>query len=324
MPAAEDIIRRGAEGEEYHLALPVLAGMAALDAAQPDGPLPLDEHPLRSALAFHYTTPVASADRWYRRVVRSRPAIVADVLRRHAAAELRRGSAAVAALDTLARDEAHREVAARAALPLLRAFPTRCRNAQVGDLTSLLWAALRWADRSKLSRLIEQKLGARSMNDAQRTPWLAAGLVTAPERWRGPLEAFVQGRDARIRQLAAFFVTGDSPCLSHFQVPVELKKDSHRDRPHSRPSPAPACSAPATGCAWRSTSRVFWFGANGTPPPPDNPPPRCGRELERRLSESLTAAEARRIAVRVIDVARPAPRAVPDAAGTIGAADDDR
>lgn len=313
MPAAEDIIRRGAEGEEYHLALPVLAGMAALDAAQPDGPLPLDEHPLRSALAFYFARPVASADPWYRRVVRSRPAIVADVLRRHGAAALRKGSAAVAALDTLARDEAHREVAARAALPLLRAFPTRCRNAQVGDLTSLLWAALRWADRSKLSRLIEQKLGARSMNDAQRTPWLAAGLVTAPERWRGPLEAFVQGRDARIRQLAAFFVTGDSPCLSHFQVPVEIKKDSHRDLWSAMREQLLAHYTQDPATDGYGVYLVFWFGADGTPPPPDNPPPRCGRELERRLSESLSAAEARRIAVRVIDVAAPAPRAVPDA-----------
>ena len=79
VPAAEDVIRKGTEEEEYHLALPVLAGMAALDAAQPDGRLRLHQHPLRSALAFHYTTPVAAADRWYRRVVRCHPEIVADV-----------------------------------------------------------------------------------------------------------------------------------------------------------------------------------------------------------------------------------------------------
>ena len=507
VPAAEDIIRRGAEGEEYHLALPVLAGVAALDAAQPDGPLPLDEHPLRSALAFYFARPVASADPWYRRVVRSRPEIVADVLRRHGAAELRKGSAAVAALDTLARDEAHREVAARAALPLLRAFPTRSCKAQVGDLTSLLWAALRWADRSKLSRLIEQKLGARSMNDAQRTPWLAAGLVTAPDRWRGRLETFVQGRDARIRQLAAFFVTSDGPDLSYgmripdlallirllgpvfgpgqergfgglslaleasigigvlldrlaaspdgaagnalaalssdpglsawrdalgrardeqrvvrrdaayrppgieavcrtlangppanagdlaallvdrlheiaaelrtgnangwrlfwneerhrravapkhedscrdallhllrerlprsvdaqpegryandrradvrvacgdFQVPIEIKKNSHRDLWSAMRNQLLAHYTQDPATDGYGVYLVFWFGADGTPPPPDGLPPRCGRELERRLSESLLAAEARRIVVCVIDVAAPSPRAVPD------------
>ena len=499
---AEDIVRRGAAGEEYHLALPVLAGVVENDAEPPDGPLKLDEHALRSALAFYFTRPVASADRWYRRVVRSRPEVVADVLRRHGAAELRKGSAAVPALDALAGDEAHREVAALAALPLLRSFPTRCRNAQTGALTSLLWAALRWADRSRLSRLIERKLRARSMNDTQRTPWLAAGLVTAPDRWRGRLETFVRGRDARIRQLAAFFVTSDGPDLScgmrapdlallirllgpafgpdqergfgglslvleasigigvlldrlaassdraagdaladlcsdpglsawrdalvrardrqravrrdagyrppgveqvhrtlangppanagdlaalltdrlreiavqiqtgnandwrlfwnegphrepvaskhenscrdvllrllrerlppavdaqpeggyandrradirvacrDFQVPIEIKKNSHRDLWSAMRDQLLAHYTQDPATNGYGIYLVFWFGADRTPPPPDGSPPRRGREFATRLAASLSAEEARRIAVCVIDVCRPAP-----------------
>ena len=215
VPAAEDIIRRHVVGEEYHLALPVLAGLAASDAERPDESPALDERRLRSALAFRCTTPVSGSDGWYGRVVRSCPEVVGDVLRRYASAELRRGSASVPAFYVLAHDDDHGAVAARAVLPVLRSFPTRCRNAQVDALTSLLWAALRWADRSELRRLIDGKLGARSMNDAQRTQWLAAGLVTSPERWRGPVEEFVRGRDARVRRLAAFFVTGRGPRLSH-------------------------------------------------------------------------------------------------------------
>lgn len=519
VPAAEDIIRRGAEGEEYHLALPVLAGMVDNDAAQSDGSPPLNEHPLRSALAFYYTTPVAAADRWYRRVVRFHPQIVADVLRLHGAAELGRGNTAVPALYALAHNEDHRRVAARAALPLLRSFPTRCRNAQVGALTSLLRAALRWADRPELCELIEQKLGARSMNDAQRTPWLAAGLAAAPDRWRAPLESFVQGRDARIRQLAAFFITdeghrvsrgmrapelallirllgtvfgpsqelgfghlslalevsigidallnrlasspdpgvGDAladlasdPSLSawrealvrkcneqrvvrrdadyrppgieqvcrtlangppsnagdlaalladrlceiaaevrtgnangwrlfwneqrhrrpcepkhedscrdalllllrerlapvidaqpegryandrradvrvacrDFQVPIEIKKNTHRDLWSAMRGQLLAHYTQDPATDGYGIYLVFWFGADGTPPPPNGSPPRSGPELEARLTESLSAAEARRIVVRVIDVGMPAPRAVPDAAGTIDAVDDGR
>ena len=514
VPPAEDIVRRGAGGEEYHLALPVLAGVVENDAAQSDDdPLTLDERALRSALAFYFTSPVAGADRWYRRVVRSRPEVVADVLRRHGAAELRQGSAAVPALDRLATDIEHREVAARAVLQLLRSFPTRCRNAQVNALTTLLWAALRWTERSKLSRLIERKLGARSMNDAQRTSWLAAGLVTAPNRWRGPLETFVQGRDARVRQLAAFFVSSDGPDLLHgarapdvallvrllgpvfgpgqdsgfgglslvleasigigalldrlaaspaaaagdalealssepelsawrdalfrardrqrvvrrdvgyrppgieqvwrtlangppanagdlaallmhrlqeiavelrtdntngwrlfwnegphrepvsprhenscrdalllllrerlvpvvdvqpegryandrradirvachgFQVPIEIKKNSHRDLWSAMYDQLLAHYTQDPATDGYGIYLVFWFGTNDTPPPPDGPPPRCGRELEGRLTESLSAARARRIAVCVIDAATPAMR---PAAGTIGGAD---
>ena len=222
VPAAEDVIRRHAAGEEYHLALPVLAGLAEIDAERPAESPALDERRLRSALAFGYTTPVSGSDGWYRRVVRSRPEVVGDVLRRYASAELRRGTASVPVLYALAHDDDHGPVAARAALPLLRSFPTRCRNAQVDALTSLLWVALRWADRSELRRLIERKLGAGSMNDAQRTQWLAAGLVTEPERWRGPVEEFVRGRDARVRRLAAFFVTGRGPRLTHDMRAPEL------------------------------------------------------------------------------------------------------
>ena len=499
VPPAEDILRRAAGGEEYHLALPVLAGVVESDATQlDDDPLTLDERALRSAIAFYFTSPVTGADRWYRRVVRSRPETVAEVLRRHGAAELRQGSAAVPALDRLATDNEHREVAARAVLPLLRSFPTRCRNAQAGALTSLLWAALRWADRSKLSRLIERKLGARSMNDAQRTPWLAAGFVARPERWGGSLETFVQGRDARIRQLAAFFVTSDGPDLLYgarapdvallvrllgpvfgpsqdrgfgglslvleasigigellvdrlaaspdaaagealealssdsglsawrdvlvrardqqrvvrrdagyrppgiaqvwrtlasgppanagdlaallvdrlqeiavglrtdntngwrlfwneerhrrpqepkhedscrdalllllrerlapvvdaqpegryandrradvrvawrdFQVPIEIKKNSHRDLWSAMRDQLLAHYTQDPATDGYGIYLVFWFGADGTPPPPDGPPPRCAAELEARLAGSLSAAQARRIAVRVIDV----------------------
>ncbi|MCY3819523.1 MAG: hypothetical protein OXH52_09200, partial [Gammaproteobacteria bacterium] len=462
---------------------------------------------------------VAAADRWYRRVVRFHPQIVADVLRLHGAAELGRGNTAVPALYALAHNEDHRRVAARAALPLLRSFPTRCRNAQVGALTSLLRAALRWADRPELCELIEQKLGARSMNDAQRTPWLAAGLAAAPDRWRAPLESFVQGRDARIRQLAAFFITdeghrvsrgmrapelallirllgtvfgpsqelgfghlslalevsigidallnrlasspdpgvGDAladlasdPSLSawrealvrkcneqrvvrrdadyrppgieqvcrtlangppsnagdlaalladrlceiaaevrtgnangwrlfwneqrhrrpcepkhedscrdalllllrerlapvidaqpegryandrradvrvacrDFQVPIEIKKNTHRDLWSAMRGQLLAHYTQDPATDGYGIYLVFWFGADGTPPPPNGSPPRSGPELEARLTESLSAAEARRIVVRVIDVGMPAPRAVPDAAGTIDAVDDGR
>ena len=187
VPAAEDVIRRHSEGEEYHLALPVLAGLAAIDAERPDESPALDEQRMRSALAFCCTTPVSGVDGWYRRVVRSRPEVVADVLRRYGTAELRRASPSAPALYALAHDEDHRAVAARAVLPLLRSFPTRCRNTQIDALIWLLRAALRWADGAELRRLIDEKLSARSMNDAQTTQWLAAGLVTAPDRWRGPI-----------------------------------------------------------------------------------------------------------------------------------------
>ena len=71
-----------------------------------------------------------------------------------------------------------------ASLPLLRAFPTRCRlEADRMNLKHLLWAALQHADRSALQELIELKLSRKSMDDAQRVRWLA--LLVSSFRPRG-------------------------------------------------------------------------------------------------------------------------------------------
>ena len=138
-------------------------------------------------------------------------------------------------------------------------------------------------------------------------------LLLLRERLPRSVDAQPEGRYANDRRADVRVACGD------FQVPVEIKKDSHRDLWSAMRNQLLAHYTQDPATDGYGVYLVFWFGANGTPPPPDGPPPRCGRELERRLSESLTAAEARRISVCVIDVAAPAPRAVPDAAGTTSA-----
>lgn len=204
LPGVDDIVRMAARGQEYHLALPVLAGIAEIHAMDPGNLPALGEPPLRSALAFHFLTPADDDPAWQRRLVASHPVLVADVLIRCAAAELRRGRAYVSGLHDLADLEGHAAVARRAALPLLRSFPARCTRKQITDLDHLLLAAFRHADRAALRELIGRRLAVRSLNVAQRVHWLAAGLVGEPARWRGPLDAFVAGREARVRQLAVF------------------------------------------------------------------------------------------------------------------------
>ena len=201
VPAFDDIVRLAAQGQQYHLALAVLAGMEEIHATAPGDLAALGESPLRSALAFQLLTPAEDDPAWQRRLVVSHPDLVAEVLVRCAAAELRRGQANVSGLPDL---DGHSAVARRAALPLLRAFPARCTRQQITDLDHLLLAALRRADRASLHELIESKLARRSLNVAQRVHWLAAGMVTEPARWRGPFQAFVADGEARVRQLAVF------------------------------------------------------------------------------------------------------------------------
>ena len=73
----------------------------------------------------------------------------------------------------------------------------------------------------RFSELVEKKLSRRSMNAAQRVHWLAAGVLLAPGKYLKPLEDFVGGREARIRQLAAFLCSGDRlPSLLDDLLPV--------------------------------------------------------------------------------------------------------
>ena len=100
-----------------------------------------------------------------------------------------------------------------------------------------------------------------------------------------------------------------------FHVPIEVKKDSHRDLWSALHDQLIAHYAQDPATDGYGIYMVFRFGEGG-PPPPDGPPPRSADELQARLAESLSAPEARRISVCVIDVSPPRP-----AAGTIGGAD---
>ena len=94
-------------------------------------------------------------------------------------------------------------------------------------------------------------------------------------------------------------------------MPIEVKKDSHRDLWSAVRDQLIAHYARNPATDGYGIYLVLWFGESG-PPPPDGPPARSAGEFEARLAESLSAAEACRISVCVIDIGRPWP-----AAGTI-------
>lgn len=96
-----------------------------------------------------------------------------------------------------------------------------------------------------------------------------------------------------------------------FQIPVEIKKHCHRDLWSALRNQllAQYTIDPATGGC--GIYLVFWFGEDENaerprlPPPPAGSRPGSPDELKARLEEGLTADEARRISVRVIDVSAP-------------------
>ena len=97
-----------------------------------------------------------------------------------------------------------------------------------------------------------------------------------------------------------------------FNVPVEVKKDSHRQLWSAIRSQLidRYTSDPAT--AGYGIYLVFWFGEELTPPPHGRRP-RTAEELRQRLEDSLSEEEARKITVCVIDASRPEVMSIPSA-----------
>ena len=92
-----------------------------------------------------------------------------------------------------------------------------------------------------------------------------------------------------------------------FEVPIETKKNTSPDlwrALHDQLILKYARDPRASGCGLYV---VFWFGADQKqqPSPPQGARPRTAGELEARLQDTLSAEEARKIAVCVVDVAAP-------------------
>ena len=207
VPDVKEILSLRKKRYRHNLGLPFLAGLAELERIAPEeDPSRWSDDRIRRAIAFCYCTSHADyRPGWYRRLITARPKIVAGVQVQFAICEFRSGREHIYKLAELAHDTDHDQVAKYASLPLLRAFPTRCKQKQIEGLDHLLWAAIQHADRASLEELIRRKLSRSSMNVAQRVHWLAAGIIVSPETYNASLSEFVQVRESRIRYLVAFF-----------------------------------------------------------------------------------------------------------------------
>ena len=208
LPTADEVMRLKAESRTPYLALPAMAGMIEMEQRDPLQLDSLNEEQMRTALTFYYCRSTGSDEGagWYRRLIEESPQLVEDVLVRCATSAIRTGKEHVPGLYHLAGDtDGHDGVARDGSLRLLQAFPVRCKRSQLGALDNLLWVAVRRANLTLLDNLIERKVSLKSMTVSQRVRWLAMGTVISTEKYGKLLEEYVIGRDARTRELGAFF-----------------------------------------------------------------------------------------------------------------------
>ncbi len=90
-----------------------------------------------------------------------------------------------------------------------------------------------------------------------------------------------------------------------FNVPIEIKKNSSRDLWSALRRQLMAQYAPEPATSGYGIYLVLWFGANDTQRSPDGERPDTPEELRQLLERELTADEARKISVIVMDVAKP-------------------
>ena len=201
IPDVGKIFNRYEADRRYIIGLPCLASLAERERTAPEDAIRWSDDQAQKALAFYYTEAHGHYQpEWFKRLLATRPQTVADVYIRFALSEFKRDSNAIQDIDQISSNPDYAEVARIATIPLLKAFPTRCRYEQVEILEHLLTAAIRHADRSTLQNLVEGKLSRTSMNVAQRARWLAAGLIVSPGKYNHCVESFVgtgRGRVSR-------------------------------------------------------------------------------------------------------------------------------
>ena len=210
LPTLREVIRLNERKLRSHFALPILAGLDA----DPDLPKSLRPAEIARAAASYYLTPlnVPGHPAWYRWALENEPGPIAEVLLKVTRSRVRRRRDCLHLWD-FARNASYRDVARLVAVPMLRAFPTRCTEPQISALRTVLLATLRWRV-DGLEGFVDQRAAKRDLDVSQRALWLAAGLLLAPVRYVPEVSAFLEeGGEARSREIVRLLAPAETDRL---------------------------------------------------------------------------------------------------------------
>ena len=210
MPDTREILRLRSQRKSHYLMLPFIAGLQEIVQTGQFVESILDGKRIRTALAILFIErplPMYYGDPklmpvWYKPFLDSQPQVVAEVLVQCNLSELRNSGNYKFMLYELAFDKQYKVVAEFASLPLLKAFPLRCKTEQLRDLGFLLKAASLHCEKGLLLDMVEKKLAFNSMTMAQRSYWLTAGLIVSPDSFLEKMDSYLTGSERRIRFLA--------------------------------------------------------------------------------------------------------------------------
>jgi len=218
LPPVDETISLYSQSREPWLAFPVLVSMDIL-ANEPEVVLGISDRNRRRALALYYCFPFhhqvgdgegvrSCHDAW----LDQDPGLVLDVLHRCAVTALRDGAEHLPGVTELDRIERHQNLAERARLKLLRAFPTRIPSQQLRQFDQLLSTTLAQDDKTALEDLARRKLAMQSMSVAHRIRWLTVDALRRGGQRTQRLRVYAGTTERRTRHLAEFLHnTRDDP-----------------------------------------------------------------------------------------------------------------
>ena len=210
VPDMEEILRLRADHKGHQLILPFLAGFVERTKYGQSINDTLSDKQLKTAIT-NYIIEHASLlyfgnsellSNWFTDLLNSQPQRIAEVLIHCNLTELHVAGRYGFMVYELSSNRNYASVAKYASLPLLEAFPLRPKQEQLIDVGLLLKAAITNCETEELVDLLEKKLSFDSMTLAQRSYWLAAGVLVNPDLFHLRLKSYVEGNERRVRFLA--------------------------------------------------------------------------------------------------------------------------
>ncbi len=203
LPSAKKIVELNSQGRRYNLATPCLAAMELHYAEDPTTAQDLPEPVLEMVVAFRLTNNYDSTPDWFKRLVATRPEILARVLGPLIEAQIAAKKEHVDGLYPLAHDADYSEVAKLVTPALLGSFPSKAHKNQLQSLRLLIVSLMTHLDRNVQMEIVDGKLEGKPGDVAQRVYWFTAGLQLAPDLYLEPARQYIAQTEARISHLIA-------------------------------------------------------------------------------------------------------------------------
>jgi hypothetical protein len=222
LPQTSEIFSLAVERREHYIRLPFLTCMEELYHENPSMLDSLSDDLATKALAFWHTYGAGTEPAWVKPLSFSRPVLASNILIEYVSTMLAAKEQHIQGIYQLQHDPEYHEIAKLAVIPLLKIYPVRANKQQASTLENLLKAAIEYADRTKLLKLIAEKLTLKSLDVAQHVYWLATGLVLAPAQYEPMIRKYVSDNVTRINYLSAFLYNGFHSSQSSFPLPPNI------------------------------------------------------------------------------------------------------